>query len=213
MMRTIAVTVAMLAGLMFTSSVRATLFDRGSGLIYDSDLNITWTQNANLCVALNNCIGPNGGTPGAMTWDNANSWANNLVFGGFDDWRLASTDVNGDKIPVDCKAAIINQTQCKDNEYDYMYIYNLGGTGNDKTGTQLPFNNIQSLYWGSEVNSNVASFILFSNGVQFTSNKTATLAAWAVRNGDVLRVPEPRSILLLGIGLLGFRLARRWRKS
>lgn len=31
----------------FISSAHASLIDRGSGLIYDTDLDVTWLQNAN----------------------------------------------------------------------------------------------------------------------------------------------------------------------
>ncbi len=34
-------------GLGFTGAAQATLIDRGSGLIYDDELNITWLQDAN----------------------------------------------------------------------------------------------------------------------------------------------------------------------
>ena len=60
-----------------TTSSNAALIDRGGGLIYDSDQDLTWTQNA--------------GMTGLLKWDQANAWAENLVFGGFDDWRLPTT--------------------------------------------------------------------------------------------------------------------------
>jgi hypothetical protein len=88
-MRRKILTLGLLAGLVFARGAQATLLDRGSGLIYDTVLNITWTQNANLCVTLGNCI-PSPGPAGVMTWDNAKAWADNLVFDGFSDWRLAT---------------------------------------------------------------------------------------------------------------------------
>ena len=61
--------------------VQAALIDRGGGFIFDNDLGITWTQNANI----------NGV---ADTWDNQVAWADSLSL--FDavrnvtwsDWRL-----------------------------------------------------------------------------------------------------------------------------
>ncbi len=40
--------IGMMAGLVLAGKAEATLIDRGNGLIYDTVLNITWTQNANL---------------------------------------------------------------------------------------------------------------------------------------------------------------------
>ena len=64
-------------------AAQATLIDRGGGLIYDDVLDITWLQDANL--------------GGRMSWNNAVEWTDNLSYGGFDDWRLPSVDVNGDQ--------------------------------------------------------------------------------------------------------------------
>jgi hypothetical protein len=46
----------LMVSLLLAGIAQATLFDRGNGLIYDNVLNITWTQNANLCVTLGNCL-------------------------------------------------------------------------------------------------------------------------------------------------------------
>ena len=69
---------------MMTVSVAATsaLLDRGGGLIYDTDLDITWLQDANYAAT-------SGHSPdGRMTWGEAQASASNLTFCGFDDWRL-----------------------------------------------------------------------------------------------------------------------------
>ncbi len=55
----------------------AELFDRGEGLIYDSDQNLTWMQNADV--------------NGKISVHQAMSWAENLVYAGYDDWRLPTT--------------------------------------------------------------------------------------------------------------------------
>jgi hypothetical protein len=66
----------------FVVPVNATLVDRGGGMIYDSDLNITWLQDANL--------------GGQMDWSSAIAWADQLVYGGYSDWRLPhALPVNG----------------------------------------------------------------------------------------------------------------------
>src|SRR5215472_15361646 len=101
--------------------VSATLIDRGNGLIYDTVLNITWVQDANLCLTLNDCV--NGDAFGNMTWDDANTWAANLVYQGFSDWRLPYASVSAGAGPTttatDCSTA--TELACRDNEMGYMF--------------------------------------------------------------------------------------------
>ena len=61
-------------GFLFTSGAsQAALYDRGSGLIYDADLNITWMQNANLASTNSfSLVGINAN--GSMDWNTANNW-------------------------------------------------------------------------------------------------------------------------------------------
>jgi hypothetical protein len=59
-----------------TCSAFASLTDKGGGLIYDTDLDITWLQNANYA--------------GQMSHEDALQWAEDLVYQGYDDWRLPS---------------------------------------------------------------------------------------------------------------------------
>ena len=81
-------------GLTLSGVSQATLIDKGSGLIYDDELDITWLQDANYAKTSGH------DADGRMNWSNANAWAANLsydggIYGIIDDWRL--TDVN----PVD----------------------------------------------------------------------------------------------------------------
>jgi hypothetical protein len=55
---------------------------------YDDVLDITWTTNANI--------------NGIDTWDNQVAWADGFSLGGFDDWRLPSSDINGDTTVLEC---------------------------------------------------------------------------------------------------------------
>jgi hypothetical protein len=70
----------------FALSSEAVLTDRGGGMIYDSDLNITWLQDANYARTSGY------DADGLMTWLAATTWAANLSYGGFDDWRLPTFD-------------------------------------------------------------------------------------------------------------------------
>lgn len=60
-------------------SAQAALIDRGGGLIYDTVLNITWLQNADLAAGT---IYDNGWSPtdGNMSFANASLWAANLSY-------------------------------------------------------------------------------------------------------------------------------------
>ena len=178
------------------STSHAALIDRGNGMIYDDVLNITWLQNANLA--------------GNMSWQDSLDWAGDLVYGGFSDWRLPSIDVNNDGVVVYC--SISSEAECRDTEFGYMYFQNMMGVGGDDlTGDQLLFTNIQGQHWFSEENAlatTTAWVFLFSDSLQASTDKSGLYGAWAVRDGDVV-VPLPAGIWLLGSGLIGLGAVRR----
>ena len=59
-------------------------------MIYDDVLDITWLQDANYAMSSGY------DTDGKMTWNEAIAWADQLSFGGFNDWRLPMVSpVNG----------------------------------------------------------------------------------------------------------------------
>lgn len=154
----------------------AELTDLGGGMIYDSVNDITWQQNAN------HYGGPNWG------YSTAYDWANNLVYGGYDDWRLASI-------------------------FELNYLYTAGIT----TSSQAPFNSIQSgTYWSSTCADDVGGYIYydcqphilsdfhvtknFSTGSEgYPSTTMGQGYAWAVRSG-ISFVPEPISSILFITG-------------
>ncbi len=90
---------AVWAGLLalgLSCTAQATLFDRGGGMIYDSDQNLTWLQDANYAMtsgyAAANAENDGGNddilADGRMGWDAAMAWAAALVYSGYNDWRL-----------------------------------------------------------------------------------------------------------------------------
>jgi len=58
-------------------------------MIYDSDQDLTWLQDANYAATSGY------DTYGRMTWGNAMTWADDLSYGGFEDWRLPTIVDNG----------------------------------------------------------------------------------------------------------------------
>lgn len=61
----------------FTPIANAELIDRGNGMIYDTNQDLTWLQDADV--------------KGMISWFAASSWAENLDHAGFNDWRLPET--------------------------------------------------------------------------------------------------------------------------
>lgn len=156
--------------------VQANLIDRGNGLIYDNDLNITWLQDANLSGA-------------TMTWLAATSWADTLMYQGFDDWRLPVSDSS-------CTG-----NSCTGSEMGHIY-YNEAITS-DSSGL---FQNVKpSMYWSAseyEIDPSQSWRFSLKYGTQGTSSKETARYAWAVRTGDIAPpvAPEPVSSILFLTG-------------
>jgi len=213
---------------------QAALHDRGSGLIYDDVLNITWLQDANYAkTSLYSGATSSifwSGTPGAMTWENAKNWADQLVYGGYSDWRLPSVmPVNGSEFNYDYSSdgttdVGFNNTSAN-SELAHLFYVTLGNVGQEiPTGgyggcgittscwTHLgPFTNLGTLwgedypaYWtatASGRNPNTVWAFDGFGGYQTDTNATNGVFAWAVRDGDVAAVPEPETYALMLAGL------------
>jgi len=205
-MKRVAAIAGVALGLM-AGGANAALYSRGNGMVYDDVLKITW--------------GPGFGG----TWTNVNAWANNLVYGGYDDWRLpalSNPNVNGPCGPLG---------QC--SEMAYMYYKNYGkvvgwnniyGSGPQaplppnaenwalfpmmgnywSVGQGLPNPDIWPIYF--------AYYFDFRLGFQGTEVQYSrdVQGALAVRDGDV---PEPSTVALLSLSLGAMAWAARRKQA
>ena len=167
----------------------ATLYDRGGGLIYDDDLNITWLQDANYAKTSDYV------DDGNMTWSDALAWADTLVYGGYDDWRLPTTPGTTSGYP-------------KEGEMGHLYWEE----GVNHTFSSF-FSNVRAYYYWSGTAcvqwpgyAWTFHFDHWEGGTQSNDSLDDSHYAWAVRSGDV---PEPRTMLLVGSGLAGIMAVRR----
>jgi len=191
-------------------ATQAALVDAGNGLVNDTVLDITWVADASLS--------------GGQSWGDLVDWAENLVYAGYDDWRLASMSVAAGT-PTGATDSIIacqtdTEVNCRDNELGYMYTYYLPGNyGDNKTGDQtvgdVTLTGIQNVYWsGTEFASDPVGAWFFDPdlGFQAFDGKVLQFYGWAVRPGQVAAAPLPGTALLMALGFGAMALLRRARR-
>lgn len=213
-----------------SGTAQAALIDRGGGLIYDTDLNITWLHNANAALGTIFDVA-DGVRDGRMTWANAVAWAARLSYHDsirkvtYTDWRLPTTTDMG---TPGCNFTN-SGTDCGENvdpassEMAHLYHVSLGNQSRyTTTGTESgafvgganpnstldnvgPFVNFQSNgYWSGTEYAPAPSLVWFfyaGYGLQDVNGKTGSLYALAVSPGDIAAVPEAQTYALMLAGL------------
>jgi hypothetical protein len=174
-----------------------------AAFFYDTTLNITWLAN----------MGYDGTR---VSWYSAMNWANNLIAGGFSDWRLPTIIDSG---TAGCNFSYDGGTDCGYNvqtksgstvysELAHLYYVTLGNLGQCAPGGNTPYTcELQSgwglsntayfqsmqfkYYWsGTEYlspGSGLAWYFDSVRGEQDVTSVNEVLYVVAVRSGDVLR--------------------------
>jgi hypothetical protein len=207
-----------------TGSAQAALFDRGGGMIYDATRNITWLADMNYAQTSGH-TGTGVNANGRMTWAAATAWADNLVYGGFSDWRLPTVDpadasctgVFGVGLGYDCTGGELGGLFVTDLGIKaYESVLNQVGDTPDQIANLALFSNVNPDYFwsGTEYAPNPIGAFSFSAGEGNLSVLVKGFASYAVavRPGDVAAaIPEPQTYALMLMGVGAVLLARRKR--
>lgn len=213
-----ALLVSLIGTVIFSGTCSAELIDRGGGLIYDTDLNVTWLKNANVI---------------SGNWQKVNALAASFEYFDsvrgvtYDDWRLPKVLI------ADATCAGPNRAYgCTGSEMGHLFHVELGNLGYyDSVGNPGqggwglrnigPFEGLAALpYWSGtewEQGQLASYFFEFNLGAQDAFLWGANLRAMLVRDGDVAAVQvvsEPVSLGLSVLGLAAFATSRlRLRRS
>jgi hypothetical protein len=158
------------------------LIDRGGGLIYDADKDITWLQDVNYANT-SGYVTPGSRdvttTNGKMTWSEAMAWADGLDYAGVSNWRLPVAWESG--------SPPCYFSPCPENELGHLY-YDEGVTP-DSSQSASPFINLYELqargFWTGTADGNYKIRIDYTSLDIGASNENDYHHAWAVHDGDI----------------------------
>lgn len=212
------------------TAAHAELQPRANGMIYDTVMNITWISDFNYAQT------SGASADGRMTQDQAIAWASQLVYGGFDDWRLptanyADSNCSHTVTPIGGGAPLHVGYNCTGSEMGHLHYVDLGAQANGEmadganTANLALFTHIQradpsegnGAYWTSSQpyanNADFGGVFWTFVGSQGYAIDTDRRWAVAVRDGDVLAVPEAPSLTMMGLGLAALLHAARRQRA
>lgn len=164
------------------SGFGALLIDRGFGLLYDVERDITWLQDANYAKTVGRTA------DGQMTWNDATAWVAGLRYRGITGWRLPDARGPGGSGPREAE-------NCADGEIGHLFMV----AAKRMSPPDLKLGNFEpySIYWyrnEASAGEAVAFRMLgFKQGRlakdpwhgEFAVPLTDKVLAWPVHDGDV----------------------------
>ena len=159
------------------------LIDRGFGLLYDVERDITWLQDANYAKTVGRTA------DGEMTWNDAMAWVAGLRYRGITGWRLP--DARGPDGSGPHRVEI-----SPEGEIGHLFLV----AGPRKSPADLKLRNFEpfSIYWYRNEASATEAWAFKLTGLkqgtmpkdpwhtgEFTVPPTDKVLAWPVHDGDV----------------------------
>ena len=126
------------------------LIDRGRGLLYDVERDLTWLQDTNYAKTAGRS------SDGQLTWDNARAWVARLNYRGVTKWRLPTA------LNPDGSGPCIGDN-CRDSELGHLVFT---AFARPSAGTRLINWNPFSIYWSSTEASATEAFAFKMSGLK-----------------------------------------------
>lgn len=153
---------------------RRPLVDRGFGLIYDVERNITWLKDANYARTVRRS------PDGQMTWNDAMSWVRSLRYRGIDAWRLP-TALNPDG------SGPCTGHNCDRSEFGHLV---LGAWAAAPNSVEYLNGDATAVYWMSTPASDTEAFAF-----EISVARQGTLKKNPFSTDDFVQVPLPGPVL------------------